>query len=135
MSELARKLGLRPDQTICLLDAPEAAATVLREACSAGTRLDMSLRESRYEAIFFWPTTLDGLAERFSELRARIEADGAVWAVMPKKAFARQRGIEFSWEEMQAAGLTTDLVDNKVVSVTSEEYATRFVIRRARRGS
>ncbi len=34
---------------------------------------------------------------------------------------------------MQAAALTTDLVDNKIVSLTGEDYATRFVIRKERR--
>lgn len=43
---------------------------------------------------------------------------------------ARQRGIDFSWQEMQAAGLRTDLVDNKVASITAEDYGTRFVIRK-----
>jgi hypothetical protein len=36
---------------------------------------------------------------------------------------------------MQAAALTTDLVDNKIVSLSDEEYATRFVIRRERRAN
>ncbi len=134
MSELARKLGLLPGQTICLLDAPEAADAAIRAACRDGATIETALRADRYDAIFFWPETLDGLAQRFAELQARVAPNGAVWAVMPKKAFARGRGITFTWEHMQAAGLTTDLVDNKVVSLTSEDYATRFVIRRARRG-
>ena len=53
---------------------------------------------------------------------------------MPKKKYALRRGIDFSWEEMQAAGLQTDLVDNKVASITGEDYGTRFVIRKDRRG-
>ena len=52
---------------------------------------------------------------------------------MPKKAVARQRGLTLTWEEMQAAALTTDLVDNKNASMTDEEYGTRFVIRKERR--
>ena len=52
---------------------------------------------------------------------------------MPKKKYARQRGIDFTWEELQAAGLQTDLVDNKIASLTEEEYGTRFVIRKERR--
>jgi hypothetical protein len=43
------------------------------------------------------------------------------------------RGIDFSWEAMQAAGLETDLVDNKVASFSEEDYGTRFVIRKALR--
>ena len=53
--------------------------------------------------------------------------------VIPKKAVARQRGLSLTWEEMQAAALTTDLVDNKNANMTDEEYGTRFVIRKERR--
>ena len=59
--------------------------------------------------------------------------DGSLWVVTPKKAFAARHNIAFSWEEMQAAALSTDLVDNKIASISGEEYATRFVIRRERR--
>jgi len=54
--------------------------------------------------------------------------------VIPKKPFAQTRGIDFSWSELQEAALRTDLVDNKVASLSVEEYATRFVIRKDRRG-
>ena len=133
MSELARKLGLRTEQLICLLDAPEAGGAAVREACLAGSTVETALGASQFDTLFFWPTALDGLAERFAVLQAHIAPNGAIWVVLPKKAVARQRGITFTWEQMQVAALTTDLVDNKIVSLTSEEYATRFVIRRARR--
>ena len=76
---------------------------------------------------------VDGLTERFARLARVISVEGAVWAVLPNKRHASQRGISFSWEQMQAAGLRTDLVDNKIVSLSPEEYATRFVIRKDRR--
>ena len=55
-------------------------------------------------------------------------------AVIPKKPFAQTRGIDFSGSELQEAALRTDLVDNKVATLSVEEYATRFVIRKDRRG-
>jgi hypothetical protein len=55
--------------------------------------------------------------------------------VIPKKPFARARGVELSWEALQAAGLQTDLVDNKIASISDQEYATRFVIRKERRAA
>jgi hypothetical protein len=50
--------------------------------------------------------------------------------IIPKKKFASERGIDFTWEEMQAAALQTDLVDNKVAAINEQENATRFVIRK-----
>ena len=66
---------------------------------------------------------------RFQDLQHRIVPTGAIWAVIPKKKYARKWGIDFTWEELQAAGLQTDLVDNKVASIDEETYGTRFVIR------
>lgn len=55
-------------------------------------------------------------------------ADGAVWVVVWKRAFERAGAP--SWEEVQAAGLETGWVDNKVLSLGDEVYATRFMRRR-----
>ncbi|HEV2458778.1 MAG TPA: hypothetical protein VGS80_10475, partial [Ktedonobacterales bacterium] len=90
---------------------------------------------ARFDLILFWPTAIDGLADRFTRLQRAIHPDGAIWAVIPKKAFARERGVTFTWEEMQAAALTTDLVDNKGAAFSEQDYATRFVIRKDRRAS
>ena len=54
--------------------------------------------------------------------------DGAIWVAVWKRAFERAGAP--SWEEMQAAGLATGWVDNKVLSLGDEIYATRFVRRR-----
>ncbi len=133
MAELAQKLGIKPGYSVALLDAPAAGADAVRASLPDGVTFAETLGEERVDVILFWPTALDGLAERFAALTQRITSDGAIWAVIPKKQFALSRGITFSWEEMQAAGLQTDLVDNKVCSVTSEDYGTRFVIRKEHR--
>ncbi len=135
MASLATKLGLQPGQMVCLLDAPDAAVELLRAEAPAGVDIVRGEHDERYDLLFFWPQTLDGLAERFAALQWRIMPDGALWVVIPKKAFARKRGIAFTWEEMQVAALTTDLVDNKIASFTEEDYATRFVIRKERRNA
>jgi hypothetical protein len=114
--------------------SPEAVQAVHEDA-PPGVDFTESLGEIRYELILFWPGSLEGLVERFTELQHRIHANGAIWAVMPKKKYADRRGIDFTWEALQAAGLRTDLVDNKVASITEEDYGTRFVIRKERRGS
>jgi hypothetical protein len=135
MSDLAKKLGIKPGHRVCLLDAPAEAAALLHAVCPPDARLYDTSSAERCDILLFWPSTLDGLAERFAQLQRLIVPDGAIWAVIPKKPFARARGIEFTWEAMQLAGLQTDLVDNKIASLSAEEYATRFVIRKERRGT
>ena len=135
MPDLARKLGIHPGQTICLLDAPEASAALLRDACPPGVTITGALGGERYDQIFFWPVSSQGLAERFAALQRAIVPAGALWVVVPSKRTAPRRGIAFTWEVMQVAALTTDLVDNKIASLSGEEYATRFVIRKERRAA
>src|SRR5262249_12674453 len=137
MASLAQKLGLKPGQTICLADATPETAQVIRAACAEDVSDDVTITETLDEAlfdmIFIWPRELAGLAERFAALQRQIVPDGGIWVVTPKKAVAQRRGLTLTWEEMQAAALTTDLVDNKNASMTDEEYGTRFVIRKERR--
>lgn len=133
MATLAQKLALRPAQRICLLDATPASAMLIREVAPDGCDFTPGLGDAPYDLIFCWPTALSGLAEQLAMLQRRIVPDGAIWVVVPKKPVARRRGITLTWEQMQAAALTTDLVDNKIASLNDEEYATRFVLRRERR--
>lgn len=135
MSELAKKLGIKTGQLVCLLDAPPEAEEAIRSASPGGVEFMEVLPGAQpVDMILFWPFSLDGLAGRFAFLQSSIRPDGAIWAVMPKKKYARQRGVDYTWEKLQAAGLQTDLVDNKVASITEQDYGTRFVIRKDRRG-
>ena len=132
-TDLARKLGIQPGMRVALLQPPKQANDAIRAGAPAGVRWKLSLGTARFDLIFFWPSKTAGLSREFARLQASLEPDGAVWAVMPKKAFAAGRSVSFSWEEMQAEGLRGDLVDNKVASITATDYGTRFVIRTDRR--
>lgn len=132
---LARKLGLRGGQRVALLEAPEAAVPFLCAALPPDVELDRTLGAGPYDIIIFWALTAEGLGQRFADLQARITPEGAIWAVLVKRAVARKRGATLTWEALQSAALATDLVDNKVASIDEEEYATRFVIRKERRAA
>lgn len=127
---LARKLGLRAGQHVALLDAPDSAAAMLCAALPGDVDLDRALRRGDYDLIIVWTLKAAGLEARFADLQACISPDGAIWAVLPKRAVARQRGLTLTWDALQSAALSTDLVDNKIASINDEEYATRFVIRK-----
>jgi hypothetical protein len=130
---LARKLGITSGQTIALIDAPPEIKRNLQADAPRDVRWVSSLLRGKVDQVFLWPSALAGFASRMRELQTRIVPDGSVWVVMPKKPFAPDRGIRFTWEEMQAEGLRSDLVDNKVASLSEQDYATRFVIRKALR--
>ena len=65
-----------------------------------------------------------------AELVRVTNAVGAVWVAVWKRKHERPGAP--AWEEMQTAGLATGWVDNKVLSLGEEIYATRFVQRRPR---
>ena len=133
-ASLSRKLGLKPGMHICLLMPSEPARLAILAELPAALELDETLQPGvRCDLILFWPLSIERLAETFTLLQSHIQPEGAIWAVMPKKKFAPDRGVRYSWEQLQAAGLTTDLVDNKVASIGEQDYGTRFVIRLERR--
>jgi hypothetical protein len=131
---LARKLGLQPGQAICILGASPEGQAALKGALPQGAALTEKLGRGLFDRILFWPRRRKDLEASFARLQGRIRPDGAIWAVIPKKASPQSRALDFGWDELQAAGLTTDLVDNKIASITEHEYGTRFVIRKDRRG-
>ena len=137
MSEVARKLGIQGGHRVCLLNAPSETNALLRQECPPEVAFSETLGEMPHHLILFWPLHKEGLSEWFAQLQQHIVPSGAVWAVLPKKSYAKARGIniKLSWREMQEAALQTDLVDNKDASLSDEEYATRFVIRKERRPS
>lgn len=127
---LSKKLGIQAGQRVLLLNAPDEAADILFPGLPEGVEILPETAEKQVDVILFWPQEISQLAEKFGDLQTKIMPDGAIWAFIPKKKFAPKRGVTFSWEEMQAAGLETDLVDNKVASFSDEDYGTRFVIRK-----
>ncbi|MGE5413611.1 MAG: hypothetical protein ACM3NW_05505 [Syntrophomonadaceae bacterium] len=81
----------------------------------------------------------EGSLSAFFRERARLlESSGALWVVFPKKPFAEELGFPYLWLDVQRAGLSAGLVDNKVAAFSPRLTSIRFVVplsRRARRAS
>ena len=73
------------------------------------------------------------LASFFRDLEKRLIPAGSLWAVFPKKPFCRELSFPFSWTEVQKAGLSAGLVDNKIAAFSPRLTSIRFVIPVARR--
>ena len=83
MNDLIRKLGIKPGQLVCMLDAPSESRDDLRALIGQQAEVSMLLERDRcYDQILFWPQTLDGLVERFVDLQRQIVPDGSVWAII-----------------------------------------------------
>jgi len=91
-------------------------------------RLPLRARDGRYGLVLCF-----ALAECDPRLLGRevvraAHPDGAIWVVVWKKDHLLAGAP--SWEQVQEAVLATGWVDNKVLSLGEQVYATRYVRRR-----
>lgn len=75
------------------------------------------------------------LTSFFRELESRLAPAGSLWVVFPKKPFVEELGFPFTWTDVQKAGLSCGLVDNKIAAFSPRLTSIRFVIPVARRKS
>ena len=73
------------------------------------------------------------LTSIFRNLEKRLTPAGSLWVVFPKKPFLGELGFPFSWTDVQKAGLSCELVDNKIAAFSPRLTSIRFVIPVARR--
>ena len=69
----------------------------------------------------------------FRGLEKRLTPAGSLWAVLPKKPFMEELAFPFTWIDVQKAGLSAGLVDNKIAAFSARLTSIRFVIPVARR--
>lgn len=73
------------------------------------------------------------LSRLFRDLESRLDPAGSAWVVFPKKPFAKELDFPYSWMDVQKAGLSAGLVDNKIAAFSARLTSIRFVIPVARR--
>ena len=128
---LARKLGIKEDYRVALVNAPgNFPAEVGR--LPAGALIVPRLRSS-LDLILFFATSQSELRKRFANLAARLTPDGMLWVAWPK----RSSGVstDLSFEVVQRMGLERGLVDTKVCAVNEVWSGLRFVVRLRDRSS
>jgi hypothetical protein len=78
------------------------------------------------------------LSAFFRTLARALEPAGSLWVVFPKRPFASALGFPYLWLDVQKAGLSAGLVDNKIAAFSPRLTSIRFVVplsRRARKAS
>ncbi len=64
----------------------------------------------------------------FRDLEKRLTPGGSLWVVFPKKPFLAELGFPYSWMDVQKAGLSCGLVDNKIAAFSARLTSIRFVV-------
>ena len=144
---MPRPNGLRPaDAVVPKLDVPSGQPAVRIGDVATYDRpiehlsghldraeLDLPFRygAARYGLCLCFALEPVGANALAAELTRVTSTEGAIWIVVWKKPFLRP-GL-LSWDDVQAAMLSTGWVDNKILSLGDEVYGTRYVLRTALR--
>ena len=91
-------------------------------------RVPVRAKDRRYGLVLCFALDKVALDRLGAELVRVTHPDGGIWVVVWKKGFLPD--ATSSWEEAQEAMLATGWVDNKVLSLGAEVYASRYVRRR-----
>jgi hypothetical protein len=124
---LVKKLGIKAESRVALLNAPEGFAktlaplpddVALRTNTTAPASLDMILLFTEARA---------QLERRFAGLAARLLPAGSLWIAWPKRA----SGVptDLTEDVVRDIGLAAGLVDNKVCAIDDTWSGLRFVRR------
>lgn len=128
---LPKKLGIKEDHTVLLVDAPRGFRSYLGEL-PAGATVRSDLRgKAPFDVIVFFVQERKQLVDRFPKLAARLEQNGGLWIAWPKKSSGVVTDVDDG--VVRSTGLGFGLVDNKVCAVDETWSGLRFVIRRENR--
>ena len=122
---IPKKLGVKPNQRIALVNAPNDFAKVLGplpENAVIVKRLNGPL-----DLILLFVDREQTLAKQFPILASKLQSNGMIWVAWPKKSARVATDLVF--EKVQRIGLDCGLVDVKICAVDDVWSGLKFVIR------
>ena len=120
---LPRKLGIKPNLRVALVDLPAEVRAELKEAL-AGCRND---GKGVLDFALVCVKTQAELRKHFADLKQKLAPAGMLWVSWPKKS----SGVKSDLDEnvVRRIGLKAGLVDVKVCAVSQVWSGLKFVIR------
>ncbi|MFD2999962.1 YdeI/OmpD-associated family protein [Pontibacter toksunensis] len=106
MSELAKKLQLKPSHNLLLLNAPEAFAQALSAAGYTFTRADEAPAVDTYDAVQLFVQSKEELEKLGPQAVAMLKPEGMLWIAYPKKASGIKANLnrDKGWEALFSLG-------------------------------
>ena len=122
---LPRKLGIKPDHTLGLVNTPAGFLEYLGPLPDGASVTDDG--KAKLDVAVLFVTESADLARHFPRLAKRLNPAGGLWVAWPKKA----SGVPSDLTEnvVRRIGLDVGLVDNKVCAIDDVWSGLRFVIR------
>jgi len=124
---LIKKLGIKPGQRICILNAPQGYDKTLG-ALPAGIKPASRLGNPHaLDFIHLFTKELAQLASSFPKLKAALSFDGTLWISWPKKSAKVASDLDENM--VREFGLGIGLVDVKVAAIDETWSGLKFVYR------
>ena len=129
--DVTDKLGIKPGDAVLIAGASDrelvakARAKSGRAAARAGELADV---------VLYWPSTAGEITAQLRALRKRMTESGGIWVISAKRERER-KDRPYLANDVIALGLAAGLVDNKICSISEDDTAMRFVVRRSDRRS
>jgi hypothetical protein len=127
---LPKKLGIKPDHRLALVDAPEDFGTTLGEL-PAAVEVRRSARGSADVLVYFTKSRA-AFRKRLPALARSVYPDGSLWIAWPKRA--SKVPTDMTEDVVREVALPLGLVDNKVCAIDETWSGLRIVWRKENRG-
>jgi hypothetical protein len=126
---LAQKLGIKPDMSVVLINAPENYRTLLGQVADNVDFSDRIKKASSFVHIF--TKSRSELANRLAVSREKVTDTGTVWVSWPK----RSSGVSTDVTEdvVRAVALPLGFVDVKVCAIDETWSGLKLMVRRTNR--
>jgi hypothetical protein len=126
---LVRKLGIRPNEKIVALNAPDHYEELLDGVPEGATIVQRVTPRAAFVHLFV--TERAEMAKTLSTLRTKLDDAGMVWVSWPKKA--AKVPTDVTEDVIREVALPLGFVDVKVCAVDEKWSGLKLVIRRENR--
>ena len=124
---LAKKLGIKPDHCVALINAPLDFEQTLLDLPD-GVQVFSSLKKRMlFDVIVYFTKSEKELANQFQKIGQCLSPAGGLWIAWPKRSSGV--AMDLSENRIREIGLAIGLVDNKVCAIDETWSGLRFVIR------
>jgi 3-hydroxyisobutyrate dehydrogenase-like beta-hydroxyacid dehydrogenase len=122
---LAKKLGIKENHRVLLVNPPEGFATTLDGLPETATITTRAAKQ--HDIIILFAKDSRALEKAFAAAHNRLEQNGGLWVAWPKKT----SGVKTDLTEnmVRDMALAAGLVDNKVCAIDEVWSGLRLVVR------
>ena len=126
--DVTDKLSIRAGDAVRVVGQGERQL-LARVRQKTGRRLIDS--DTLLDVVLYWPKNIEEITPTLFELRGAIRPAGGIGVITAKRDRTSASGMAYvSQDALIPFGRAAGLVDNKICSISDDESAIRFVIRR-----